>query len=385
MSIPLKGLLILVAIVISQQYEFKPLKIGSNKAPDSWIKKVNAQTLLKPFLNRDIKILFKAWHFVFHKQYDYNTEDGIRKYRNFKKNLKKINEHNKSKSSFKKGLNNLTDMTNEEVKKYFNLKTFNIDEIVSNLRGTGDVVLDKKVSNSLPIKITHKVGEFPKRDWRKYMQEVREAGECSAPFAYATADIAETCFTLWQEQVPEPFSAQQILDCTRESWSCQSIGWFSLAMRYFQSNNFVYDKAYPLTGGKGTCHYTKGMEGDTKVRATGYQWYRKGEDDTSKYYEMLSRGPVGVAVNANEDWYSYQSGIYDGECESGINHLVVLAGYGCTESEGNCAAGCYFLIRNSWGAQWGEIGYMRIKDNGEESSCNVEEFAYQFKGFTESP
>ncbi len=140
MSVQLKRLMILTVIVISQQYAFKQLI--KYKAPYLWINKVKTHNLLEPFLNRDAKTLFKALRFVFNKQYNFNNEEGIRKYRNFKKNLKEINEHNQSKSSFKMGLNHLSVMTNEEIKKFYKLKTINVDELVSNLRTNNEILLD---------------------------------------------------------------------------------------------------------------------------------------------------------------------------------------------------------------------------------------------------
>lgn len=58
-----------------------------------------------------------------------------------------------------------------------------------------------------------------------------------------------------------------------------------------------------------------------------------------------------------------------------INHAAILVGYG-VDRQSNVS---YWLIRNSWGRDWGEGGYIRIERGKNafkivslpEGSCNV--------------
>ncbi|CAE7948532.1 unnamed protein product, partial [Symbiodinium sp. KB8] len=68
---------------------------------------------------------------------------------------------------------------------------------------------------------------------------------------------------------------------------------------------------------------------------------------------------------ASEAWTIYDGGIFNGcQKDATINHAVLLVGYG-QDKKGQK----YWLIRNSWGADWGEEGYMRLlRHDGDESN-----------------
>jgi len=64
-------------------------------------------------------------------------------------------------------------------------------------------------------------------------------------------------------------------------------------------------------------------------------------------------GPVSVSVNADGMQY-YGGGIYnDASCSTAVNHGMLVVGYGTDGID-------YWIIKNSWGAEWGESGYIRM-------------------------
>ena len=73
---------------------------------------------------------------------------------------------------------------------------------------------------------------------------------------------------------------------------------------------------------------------------------------------VIKDGPIGVYVHALGDFASYGGGIFDGHCANQYDHALSAVGFG---NEGGVE---YWIIRNSWGPEWGEGGYIRVKDRG---------------------
>ncbi|MCH9739816.1 MAG: hypothetical protein K0U38_03105 [Epsilonproteobacteria bacterium] len=67
---------------------------------------------------------------------------------------------------------------------------------------------------------------------------------------------------------------------------------------------------------------------------------------------IAEQGPVLVRVKVDQNWIDYDTGIllkFDSESEQG-NHAVIIVGYD----------GDNFIVRNSWGDEWGEEGYALV-------------------------
>jgi len=116
------------------------------------------------------------------------------------------------------------------------------------------------------------------------------------------------------------------------------------------------------------------------------------ENKYAPVMEALQRGPVVISVAAGSHWNSYQNGIYDpaalcaGEldpfsmgpansCDANvINHAVTLYGYGSEKEKG------YWLVKNSWGPDWGEDGSIKIARGGKSDEARCETDPDPLKG-----
>ena len=70
---------------------------------------------------------------------------------------------------------------------------------------------------------------------------------------------------------------------------------------------------------------------------------------------LLSVGPISVAIDAEDDFQFYKSGIYEStSCsQTELDHAVTAVGFGETPQGKK-----YYIIKNSWGTDWGEDGYI---------------------------
>ena len=85
--------------------------------------------------------------------------------------------------------------------------------------------------------------------------------------------------------------------------------------------------------------------------------------------ELVNDGPIAVSFEVLSDFMNYKGGIYrhtgltDGFNPWEItNHVVLIVGYG---SEAGVP---FWIVKNSWGEDWGEQGYFRIIRGVDEVS-----------------
>lgn len=130
---------------------------------------------------------------------------------------------------------------------------------------------------------------------------------------------------------------------------CQG-GWMPSAFSWLAKNGgAVEEYLYPYGAVFGSCQTGK----PTKVSVASY--VRIAEDETSIKNAIKQYGSLAIAVDAGQ-WSYYGKGIFTASSVGSISHAVNLVGWGYDDSLGQA----YWLIRNSWGPNWGEGGYIRV-------------------------
>lgn len=75
---------------------------------------------------------------------------------------------------------------------------------------------------------------------------------------------------------------------------------------------------------------------------------------------------ISIAVDA-EAFQDYDSGIITSECYNDLDHGVAIVGYGVSGKIN------FWIVRNSWGSDWGESGYVRVQNTGrnDDGMCGI--------------
>jgi len=289
--------------------------------------------------------MFQQWSTQHGKVYETADETSIR-FDNFKETVKRINTNNAytemrgSGAVF--GLNKFSDMTPDEFAEKVLMTPFT------------PVAAEHKEKNMLLPRVTAP-DTF---DWRNKgaVTAVKDQGQCGSCWAFSVTENIESVWILAKglnnETLP-PLAPQQIVDCDPSDLGCDG-GNPPTAYDYVQSAGGLDDeKDYPYTAQDGTCAFKSSA---VVAKITGYKYATSGDEDTMKD-NLASWAPLSICVDARY-WQDYQSGVMtEWQCDwiVQLDHCVQAVGYDTTASTP------FWIVRNSWGADWGENGYIRLQ------------------------
>ncbi|ENN74854.1 hypothetical protein HUJ04_003094 [Dendroctonus ponderosae] len=201
-------------------------------------------------------------------------------------------------------------------------------------------------------------------DWRNEgaVTRVKDQGSCGSCWAFSVTGTLESFdYLRHKEKGLVEFSEQQLLDCDLVNDACNG-GEEAPAMEYFVNYGIEREDAYPYVGARGTCQYN---ESAVYAKLENYIQIEPGDEETLLTVVGFL-GPTSVALEASGLAF-YSQGIYtSSQCsQTTTNHAVLAVGYDVDEETGLD----YWIIKNSWGADWGEDGYFRIRRG--ENECAI--------------
>jgi C1A family cysteine protease len=280
----------------------------------------------------------------YNKDYSGNGEDEQKRFDIFKKNVDIIEEHNAKKLSYWLGVNEFADQTSEE---FFS----------THLGYKGEKA---RFGATVPFPNITDVADSI--DWvaKGAVTPVKNQQQCGSCWAFSPTGALEGAFKIAGNALTS-LSEEDLVQCNSVTDSgCQG-GLMDNAFNWVQQNGICSESAYPYTSGggvTGTCK--KGCS--TVMTITGHTDVPSRNEAALK--QAVSQQPVSVAIEADKSAFQlYSGGILDNSaCGTNLDHGVLVVGYG-TEGKD------YWKVKNSWGASWGEQGYIRMVRN--KNQCGI--------------
>lgn len=285
---------------------------------------------------------FLSFREKFNKNY-LSKEELNTRFSVFRNNLIDILIHNADLSqNFTLGVNQFTDLTPQEFKEQY------VSGLKTELSSYGCKPFLSTASDA-PSSI----------DWRTkgVVNPVRDQGQCGSCWAFATTANAESVWAISSGKLLD-LSEEFLVDCAT------GVGYFNLgcnggqpdsAFKYMINNGQCTEESYPYKAGvtktAGTCQKCASSE------VSFSSCYDVKPNDQISLKGAVAKQPVSIAIEASTRYFqSYSGGILDSaECETQLDHAVEIIGYGTDNGVD------YWTVRNSWGPNWGENGYVRLK------------------------
>jgi C1A family cysteine protease len=211
----------------------------------------------------------------------------------------------------------------------------------SSLKGTGSDSID-----------------WRNKDGHNYLGPVMNQGNCGSCVAFAAIATVEAQFSISSKAswLKPSFSPQALFSCG--GGACDR-GWqLSPAAGYIKRKGIVDSSCAPyISGSTGDDLACKEFCTDQKARTHKIEDFEKptggffGRAEAVK--KALKNGPLMTSMRVYDDFVSYGGGIYKSASNKMVGgHAVSIVGFNDAEK--------YWIVRNSWGAGWGENGFVRV-------------------------
>ncbi|XP_054837868.1 procathepsin L-like [Eublepharis macularius] len=272
-------------------------------------------------------------------------------------NLQVIQQHNWEASqglhTFQLNMNQFGDLSNDEYRR-----------LVNGARPELDV--NRRVNNVFRRSATFQPPAYVNWRARGYVTPVKNQGACGSCWAFSSTGALEGLHFKRTGNLIS-LSEQNLMDCSTYLGNngCNG-GWMPLAFEYVAQNDGIdSERSYPYQAQSGfPCRYSPWNRAAT---CDSLVMVQSGSEEALEE-AVATTGPVSVAVDASSIHFQfYSSGIFYLEsCGNTLDHGMLVVGYGVSQWNGQD----YWLLKNSWGTEWGEEGYMQVA-KGANNMCGV--------------
>ncbi|XP_052749688.1 cathepsin O-like isoform X2 [Galleria mellonella] len=197
-------------------------------------------------------------------------------------------------------------------------------------------------------------------DWRQkgVVGPILDQKMCSGCWAISIVGVMETMLAIGLQKngTMRPLtklSIQELIDCSKRNDGCRG-GKPSTALEYLKKSRLpiVTEEQYPLLLVDQTCKIRGRPNG---VLVTDYTDLCNAQEE--EMLRLLAKHGTLIAVVNAKLWQHYVGGVIHKGClgaERYLNHVIQIVGYDLTASTP------YYIVKNSWGEDFGDEGYVKI-------------------------
>lgn len=277
----------------------------------------------------------------------YASESFFERYNIFKQNVQHINTVNAEGHSYTLGINQFADLTPSEFQDQYLTGYNHVEAGYRQSRNTED--------------LSH-VARAAEVDWvsRGAVTPVKNQGSCGSCWSFSATGAMEGALQIATGSLTS-LSEQQLVDCAGSygNYGCNG-GLMDYAFEYVIKNGLCSEESYPYSGRDSSC---KASSCSSVISLTGFK--DVGAGDENDLLSATNLGPVSVAIEADKSVFQfYNGGVLDSSaCGTNLDHGVLVVGYGTDNGVD------YWKVKNSWGASWGEEGFIRMVRN--KNQCGI--------------
>ena len=311
-----------------------------------------------------------AW-LTFKNKFQYSSpHEESRRYQIFRSNVDDINRVNSRNLTYRVGINEFANLTFQEFAALY-------------LMSPSESPRLRASSHTHPYTASALGdGNFPAEfDWRTRnivtpVKDQRWQGRpCKTCSAFSAVGALESALAK-KTGVLVSLSEQNIIDCTLSASGCYG-GQAPDAFVHVMSAGIQTMESYPYTAGKGRCKFNP-------RKAAAYMKYyaQVPKNEKALLGVLVNVGPISVSMSFTQSIERYRGGVWAddrcGKSKGQLRHAMLLVGYGTEGGQD------YWLLKNSWGENWGEGGYLKMARN-RNNMCGIASEAYVPKEVSSRP
>lgn len=308
---------------------------------------------------------FSLFTHRFSKTYE-SDEARAKAFDAFTANDAKIADFNSRGLTYTLGHNSFSDLTSEEFNKQY----------IGN--GLNNPHKDRVKNYDYSLSDKARVAAAPDAiDWvtKGAVTPIKNQGQCGSCWAFSTVMGIEGDLFV-EKGTLLSLSEQDLVSCDHNGDQGCNGGLMDNAFAWVKENGICKEADYPYESGTGTTGVCK-TTCTPAVKITGFTDVPQNDEDA--LLTAVAQQPVSVAIEADKQVFQlYKSGVLTSPlCGKNLDHGVGIVGYGSSTLGVK-----YWKVKNSWGADWGEEGYIRMERNKDE--CGIAQSASYPTGAAEA-